>query len=196
VLTREDIAAHARVLGVDTRMKVGTKSLLFGVHAFWLHPFIVAIAWTRLYSFPFDPRLWIAFFVHDLGYWGCSSIDGKDGKNHPDLGSKLMSPFGPEWVDFVKYHSRGAARRDNKPTSKLCLADKLAWTIEPCWLYIPRATLSGEITEYMQSAVGYFTFSTKREWYAELQRYALKVVQDLSSGGNGKWCSGADNAPC
>ena len=48
-------------------MKVGTKSVLFGAHAFWLHPFFVAVAWTRLYGFPWDPRLWVAFFVHDLG---------------------------------------------------------------------------------------------------------------------------------
>jgi len=172
-------------------MKVGTKSLLFGVHAFWLHPFIVAIAWTRLYSFPFDPRLWVAFFVHDLGYWGCASIDGEDGKNHPDFGANLMQVFSAEWVDFVRYHSRGTARRDNQPPSRLCAANKLAWTIEPWWwLYIPRATLSGEINEYMESARGYFTFSNRREWYKELQEYARKVVMDLSNGGSGKWCSG------
>ncbi len=171
-------------------MKVGTKSILYGVHAFWLHPFIVAIAWTKLYSFPLDPRIWLSFLVHDIGYIGCTSIDGPDGKLHPILGSKMMSIFGPNWSDFVKYHSRGQARRDNKPVSKLCLADKLAWTIEPWWLYIPRATLSGEIYEYMNSAVGHFTFSNKREWYAQLQQYAINIVKDIQSGGQGKWCSG------
>jgi hypothetical protein len=50
-------------------VSVGTRSVLFGVHAFWLHPFITAEGWRRIYGFPWDVRLWVAFFVHDLGYW-------------------------------------------------------------------------------------------------------------------------------
>ena len=49
-------------------MKVGTKSLLFGAHNIFIHPFLVFIAWWRLYGFPADPRLWVAFIVHDWGY--------------------------------------------------------------------------------------------------------------------------------
>ena len=30
-------------------MRVGTKSVLFGAHAFWLHPFALAVAWWKLY---------------------------------------------------------------------------------------------------------------------------------------------------
>lgn len=48
-------------------MKIGTKSLLFGAHQFLIHPFWIAVAWNRLYGFPKDPRLWIAFIVHDWG---------------------------------------------------------------------------------------------------------------------------------
>jgi hypothetical protein len=55
-------------------MKVGTKSVLFGAHCFLIHPFFVAAAWIKLYGFPWDPRLWIAFFVHDLGYFGKPNI--------------------------------------------------------------------------------------------------------------------------
>ena len=51
-------------------MKIGTRSVLFGAHAFWLHPWFVAAAWWKLYGFPWDPRLWVAFFLHDLGYFG------------------------------------------------------------------------------------------------------------------------------
>ena len=53
-------------------MKIGTKSLLFGAHNIIIHPVLVFIAWWRLYGFPFDPRLWIAFLVHDWGYFGKS----------------------------------------------------------------------------------------------------------------------------
>ena len=60
-------------------MNVGTRSLLFGVHQFAIHPWFVAAAWWRLYGFPFDPRLWVAFFVHDLGYWGKPNMDGAEG---------------------------------------------------------------------------------------------------------------------
>ena len=56
-------------------MTVGTKSVIFGVHAVLVHPFFVAWAWSRLYGFPWDPRLWLAFLVHDVGYLGKSIIE-------------------------------------------------------------------------------------------------------------------------
>src|SRR6266571_6874217 len=71
-------------------MKVGTKSLLFGVHQIFIHPLWVALAWWKLYSFPWDPRLWVAFFVHDLGYWGLPEMDGKDGDRHVERGAQVM----------------------------------------------------------------------------------------------------------
>jgi hypothetical protein len=37
---------------------VGTRSLLFGVHQFLLHPVMVALGWRMLYGrFPRDPRV-------------------------------------------------------------------------------------------------------------------------------------------
>ena len=33
-------------------MRVGTKSVIFGVHAILVHPFFVAYAWSRLFGFP------------------------------------------------------------------------------------------------------------------------------------------------
>lgn len=71
-------------------MKIGTKSILFGVHQFILHPIFVSIAWWKLYGFPFDLRLWVAFFVHDLGYWGKPNMDGKEGEKHVELGARIM----------------------------------------------------------------------------------------------------------
>lgn len=74
-------------------MKIGTKSILFGAHCWFIHPFFVAAAWSKLYGFPTDPRLWVAFFVHDLGYWGKPNIDGDEGERHVEFGAKLMSWF-------------------------------------------------------------------------------------------------------
>lgn len=174
-----------------SKMTVGTKSVLFGVHCFFIHPFIVAIAWTNLYGFPLDPRLWFAFFIHDIGYWGCSSMDGVDGKKHPILGGRITKfLFGEFWGDFVTYHSRGIARNDGKDTSPLCIADKLAWSIEPFWTYLPRAYLSGEIYEYMDSAKRHgWKFDNSRQWYRLIQSYSLDVVRDLQDNGQGLWCS-------
>ncbi len=71
-------------------MRVGTKSILFGGHQFLIHPLFVAAAWWKLYGFPWDPRLWMAFFVHDLGYLGSRDMDGEEGEAHVFLGAKIM----------------------------------------------------------------------------------------------------------
>ena len=72
-------------------MRIGTKSVLYGAHTFWLHPWLVAWGWWKLYGFPWDPRLWVAFFVHDLGYWGSPNMDGEEGERHPEWVAKLMT---------------------------------------------------------------------------------------------------------
>lgn len=134
-------------------MKVGTKSILFGAHCFFIHPIFVAIAWWRLFGFPFDPRLWVAFFVHDLGYWGKPNMDGEEGELHPYWGACLMGfLFGKQWFDFTLYHSRFLSKKNNAHFSKLCVADKLAIVITPSWLYLPMVKATGEIKEYMKDA--------------------------------------------
>jgi hypothetical protein len=70
--------------------------VLWGYHTAWLHPFFVAGAWWRLYGFPWDPRLWVSFVVHDLGYWGLPDLDGAEGERHPEWGAALMS----RWFDW------------------------------------------------------------------------------------------------
>jgi len=157
-------------------MNVGTKSILFGVHAFWLHPILVAIAWWRLYGFPWQPWLWVLFFVHDLGYLGTPNMDGEEGETHPWLGANILWEL-ELWWDYLKlipwrhgamfkpyarsdswgyvalYHSRFLAKKAGRRPSRLCMADKLVICTEPWWLYLPRALASGEIDEYMRLAV-------------------------------------------
>ncbi len=134
-------------------MKIGTKSVLYGAHCFLLHPFFVARAWWILYGFPLDPRLWVAFFVHDLGYIGCPNMDGDEGELHPYMGAKIMKfLFGQKWHDFTLYHSRFLAKKNGAQYSKLCVADKLAISITPAWLYLPMVKATGEIKEYMKDA--------------------------------------------
>ena len=142
-------------------MKIGTKSVLFGAHAFYLHPWFVAWAWWKLYGFPWDPRLWVAFFVHDLGYWGKPNMDGDEGEEHPYLGARIMYKLfdrtrgwlpDARWFSFCLFHSRFLAKRHNTPPSRLCIADKLAIALTPWWLYLPMVIATGEIREYVRLA--------------------------------------------
>lgn len=155
-------------------MQVGTKSVLFGAHQFLIHPWFVAAAWWRLYGFPLDPRLWVAFFVHDIGYIGKSNMDGPEGERHPVAGASIMStlfdrwelsrgthvPFDFEgrrvelgrWGLFTLLHSRYFAKSLGRPYSRLCVADKLAIALTPSWLYLPMVRATGEVREYMAHA--------------------------------------------
>ncbi len=155
-------------------MTVGTKSLLFGVHQFVLHPLFVAWAWWRLYGFPWHPALWICILVHDWGYWGKPNMDGPEGERHPELGARLASHLlddpprlhyshaklstthqdhwiGP-WGQFCLFHSRHYAKKHGHPFSRLCVADKYAICLYPAWLYLALAWSTGELREYMAHA--------------------------------------------
>ena len=124
--------------------------MLFGAHQFLIHPVMLALAWSKLYGWPKDLRLWVCFLVHDIGYWRVTTIDGKDGRLHPKEGARLVGQlFGPEWETFCVLHSREYAHLLGLRPSRLCAADKLATALEPEWLYLPRIMLSGEYREYL-----------------------------------------------
>jgi hypothetical protein len=152
-------------------MRVGTKSVIFGVHAVLIHPFFVACAWWRLFGFPWDPRLWLAFLVHDLGYLGKANMEGPEGQQHVVLGGRIMGWLcGPKWRDFVLGHSRHWAQSVGKTYSKLCLADKLAFVLTPERLYIPMARLSGELSEYMR-------VSSERQLGGRVSNFELSLLK-------------------
>ncbi len=211
-------------------MKVGTKSILFGVHCFFIHPWIVAIAWWKLYGFPYDLRLWVAFFIHDLGYLGKPNMDGEEGERHPELGARIMGwlfdkeapsekPLFSErnnwdiwamvkhnyilrysehgfWYRFVYYHSRFLCKQNGHHYTPLCVADKLAIVIEPSWMYLPRAWLSGELHEYIaqakqkhqdvvilsREAEGVDWILPSRIWHKGVKRYCRNWVHEHRNG--------------
>lgn len=145
------------------KMSVGTKSLLFGYHQFILHPLVLAVAWVKLYGWPKDWRIWIAFFVHDLGYFGKPNMDGIEGETHPYFGARLMhaffgnmpgTPDQLKWYNFMLYHSRFLARKDGQEPSQLCYADKMAIIILPTWIQVFLMRLTGEIKEYRKGKNG------------------------------------------
>jgi len=164
-------------------MRIGTKTVLFGYHQFLLHPLIVAAAWTKLYGFPYDPRLWAAFFLHDIGYLGKPNIDGIEGQMHPFFGADIMHilfdyPMQPsDWHHFCLYHSRTIAKTYFAPLSKLGYADKLAFLLYPKWLLRALYFFSGEIVEYMKNC----ETPTWDEWYALAVACNNKTLDELNT---------------
>jgi len=175
-------------------MKTGTNSILFGAHCFFLHPFFVAYSWYKLYGFPFDPRLWFCFGLHDIGYWGKTHMDDNLGETHPETGAKIIEfLFGKEWGDFCLFHSRHYAKRVGRQPSKLCFADKLAFVYTPKWLYIPMVSWTGEINEYLQNAQKNDnsrwapTNFDKNKWHSQLKEYFINWVETHKSGADDTW---------
>lgn len=202
-------------------MKIGTKSVLFGAHCFFLHPWFVAWAWWKLYGFRivrwrpavadldgvrvrwdqphsewstslWDWRLWVAFIVHDLGYWGKPNMDGEEGEQHPWWGGRVLFWFTGRtpWMLFVVYHSRYLAKKNNADFSPLCIADKLAIALTPAWLYLPMVRATGELPEYMAKAKVFHSSGEAQRsgssidsedaerWYADVRAYCLKWVEE------------------
>lgn len=150
-------------------MKIGTRSVLFGVHNPIIHSFFMFWAWVKIHGWTkdlLDPRLHFAFLLHDIGYWGCESMDGPDGEMHPVKGSEIMRKlFGDDWGNLCRWHSGTMVEMDAeslseypgqwlpspKPEpSKLYAVDKLASPLYPRWLYKILSHLSGEWQEYAE----------------------------------------------
>jgi hypothetical protein len=159
-------------------MRVGTKSLLFGVHQFLYHPLTVALAWKRVYTR--WPNWWecVAICCHDLGYWGKRDMDGSDGITHPWGGARIafkvvmllqrwskapaelkLERAWRAW-ELCITHSAGYCWHWNAsrggllklPLGLLALPDKVCVLYDPRWFYLLRARLSGEIYEFMRHA--------------------------------------------
>jgi hypothetical protein len=207
-------------------LKIGTRSLLFGVHQVFIHPIWVAIAWLKLYGWKPDypqpyyqskavyylkywAKLCFCFIVHDWGYWGGKEMDGPDGDKHPEYGAYLANKFldrkvcvdnpavygtsflvkSQKWHNFCLCHSRFYAKQLGLQPSKLCMADKLSLGLEPWWLYLPRAWLSGELKEYMKSAEpegkhGHMNLTqvSAKEWYQSVQAYLINYAMEHKDG--------------
>jgi hypothetical protein len=134
-------------------MKVGTKSVLFGVHQFIWHPITVTVAWIVLYKRAPSIKEIFCILIHDLGYFGKENMDGKLGEKHPEFAAKVAGfIFGDDYRNLCLLHSRHYSRILGKEPSKLCWADKLSIRFDPRWFYLLRASASGELEEYKHNA--------------------------------------------
>lgn len=167
-------------------LNVGTKSVLFGVHCFFWHPITVAAGWW-LYHGRMPNRLheWLAIIFHDVGYIGCSDMDGPSGVSHPHrsaqpfvrLASRVPSAGFVYTAGLIYGHSRSFAAKHGLPTSSLYAPDKLCVLFDPSWFYLLRARLSGEIWEYIRNSPT--PDATPPEWLrnykAEVRRRILQL---------------------
>lgn len=151
-------------------MKIGTKSILFGVHQFLWHPLTVALAWKRVHRR--WPNWWesVCIAVHDLGYWGSPEMDGIRGKLHPLVGAWLaqeivwaicaltfrskrtQAVLGTRAYMLTLYHSSWMAKMDLREPSALYLPDKVSILHDPDQFYLLRAKATGEIKEYVDNS--------------------------------------------
>jgi hypothetical protein len=185
-------------------MKLGTRSVLYGYHCFLTHWLFVARGWWHLYGFRpipvgptcttslLDPRLWLAFIVHDMGYWGKPNMDGEEGEQHPIWGATLMGElFGGEWYTFTMHHSRFMAKRNGVEPSALCFADKLAICFTPDWMFLPMVKATGEVHEYMANVLRLTDASaippTPEQWLAGVKDYVWRWVEEHKDGRTDTW---------
>lgn len=145
-------------------MKVGTKSLLFGCHQFFLHPLIVGYCYLKLYGWTWNPLIWISIIIHDWGYWGRDNMDGDEpetgGRWHPYWAFYTLFNWACyEAAYFCLYHSRYMVENSNVfrlknykiIISRLGVADKLAIVYTPLWLYNADELQEYTIEEMKQS---------------------------------------------
>lgn len=174
-------------------MKMGTKSLLFGVHQFFIHPLMVLWAWRIIYRKWPKPFQLCAIITHDWGYWGLSNMDGAEGETHAERSSDLwyrckgshkLFCFGLSVRYQIKGHSRFSAKKWNHGMlSELFQADKLSVALYPRWLYLLLGNLSGEIHEYMAIAKDkegkYIDLAeghvTQTQWLLEVQSHMIMM---------------------
>lgn len=174
-------------------MKNGTKSLLFGVHQFLIHPIIILWAWWIIYRR--FPRLYelCAIITHDWGYWGLAKMDDEQGERHPKIiadwwwkigSTSLTSTFRWSVSQEILGHSRFYITRHGGNPTLLFRADKLAIALYPRWLYLLLANLSGEIKEYIEIANNnkdgkyihlLVDTSSQTRWLLELQAHMIMM---------------------
>lgn len=172
-------------------MKLGTKSILFGVHQFLWHPITVVRAWRFYYGRWPTVEEFLCIAVHDLGYWGCAEIDGAEGRQHPKAGGRIAAKLvywwnrfllrghreaGARWLwafGFVVTHSKNYAYSIGVNTGPLYAPDKLSILFDPMWFYLLRAKLSGELDEYIKQSPWKYPGNWLR-WYCNKVRHENK----------------------
>ena len=173
-------------------MRVGTKTILFGLHSFWLHPMVVWYSYFKIYG-SLSFKMAAAIFFHDLGYWRCKSLKHGDGYSHPSKSAELFSKFFKnDYHQYYQiYHHSRRYPSGNTEVSCLGIADKLSFFYYPKWLVLFLGTLSGELKEYLNNFknnnthLKYVQLFSKREifnlWYLNCLESNFKILRSRIS---------------
>lgn len=180
-------------------VRIGTREVVTGVPRL-NGPGVSQTVRVPEYTSLADPRLWLAFFLHDIGYFGKPNMDGPEGETHPKVGAKIMFHlFGPTWYNMCLYHSRFYAKRFRTPPSALCYADKLAITYYPEWLMVRLVTWTGEVNEYMKDAQRMNPGAHDNlqpgevlKWFRGVKDYVRKWVAEHKDGREDTWTTEAN----
>ena len=169
--------------------------------ALFLYPPVLRRGRMVALGFPWDLRLWGAFFstIWDISAAPMWKVPrGKSTSNWgPSHGLALRHP----WADFTLRHSRYWAKKHGVTCLKLCYADKMAFVLTPAWLYLPMARATGELAEYMaksrdrQAGCGAFNETERAQlesgdpaiWLKGLQSYTRRWVEQHRNGGADTW---------
>jgi hypothetical protein len=128
-------------------------------------------------------------------------MDGELGQSHPEFGAWLAGRLvyyyarlrgrNKLYAECVErhyrevslFHSRFYAARHNAHVSILFMPDKLCVLFEPCWFYLLRARLSGEVYEYVANAGNRFPGKrTPANWLRWYQRKVFAMLSDPKYG--------------
>lgn len=183
-------------------MKIGTKSLLFGVHNFIWHPITIVRAWRKCYRR--WPTWWelVAIVCHDWGYWGKPNMDGEEGQRHPEAGAQLVHDvvrylsgswhLAEEARKLSLFHSTHYAQANESEVSALYLPDKMSVLYDPKWFYLFRGWLSGEVKEYVQNAPISIAIEGSSFWY---DWYRNKIQLKYENATKSSACSAHSSRP-
>lgn len=182
---------HNEAAPPEEEMKIGTRSVLYGAHQFLWHPWTVAKAYRLVYGKWPTLDEWIGILTHDIGYWGSPNMDGEEGRKHPEVGANVAARIvffftrsvtrAVDVYFFTLYHSSHYAAMHNAEPSRLFLPDKVSILVESRRFYLLRATLSGEVREYIEnSPFGKLPpeLKTAGGWYND---YVQKVKNKLAA---------------
>lgn len=162
-------------------MKLGTKSLLFGVHQFILHPLLVWFSWILLYKNAPNWKELICIFIHDWGYWNIFFLKDAEGDRHPEVAAKIANKlFGQKYYFFILGHSTFYNTRYDVKISKLMAPDKYWHCIVPFWFFKMLSIPSGEF-KYYRTRKGARQVAdldvSDKIWWLNLQEISLQKVK-------------------
>lgn len=124
------------------------------------------------------------------------------GRGYTTIWGKTKCVWLGGWGRFCLYHSRFLSRQHGFDYALLCVADKLAVSLEPWWLYLPRAILSGEIGEYMKhgeagaKGKGKYAgephtaktpYQNRKDWFVRMSGYMRRWAYEHRDGKPDTW---------